>query len=163
MKTLLAYRIEAQKNDWKAYGVKFTHALQAKCFMHMYPLFIIGWPDAHYIISVRHPAGIIQSLEGVDISDDKIVESWMSAVPATTELAKAGATIVVYPDMLLTISKAKKIISSLGLEWTTEASRLMTDSTGKIKDSILPVGTLSRFEQKYPEASKAFKEISKYA
>lgn len=160
IKTLLAYRTEAQRNDWDAYGVKFTHALQDKCFARMHPLFVKFWPDAHYVISVRHPAGIVASLKGTEITTDKIVESWMSAVPATKDLAKAGATIVVYPDML-TVPKARKVVSKLGLTWTAAASKLMEDSAGKIKGSVLSSLTMAMFDRNYPEAGKAFKELVK--
>jgi len=149
---LEAYKVQG----WKVFGVKFTHVLQEKCWKYLGPIFKKCWPDAQYIISVRHPMGIIKSLEGVD--PDAIVESWMSSIAATKELAKNGAIVLIYPDSFMS-KDIRSVPEKVGLKWSKKATDLIDQK--QFKKSEVTVADARAFKKNYPEADKAFEELKR--
>jgi hypothetical protein len=167
METLIRYKEEAAANNWDVYGVKFTHILQDSCWGKLGPLFKAVWPDAQYIVQVRHPLGIVMSLERDKaklsvvpdswITPDEILVSWMSTFAATKELAQAGAIILLYPDVFLT-GKIKTVVKKLGLKWDKTA-----DIFDKKEFSIYTTHDFAKFKRLYPEAGAMFEELKSYA
>lgn len=147
-----------------AHGIKVTHALQGPCWKHLGPIFEEEWPDAKYVISIRHPALIVKAMRAViekngphegDMTDQTVVDSWMSTAGATFHLlGKKKATLVVYPDDYQS-GKIKSIVSDLGLRWSTEAEGLfdLPKATQLTEDEI------RSFSYNYPEAVKLYEDI----
>ncbi len=128
----------AKSKEWKHYGVKVDHVLQTACWEDVGKTFLSEWPDARYVISLRHPAGVIQSFEkikrltperhpGFTVQD--IIETYLGTYEATKYLIeKKDALVVVYPDSLADGS-IKKVVGELGLKWTKKAGELFDQST----------------------------------
>jgi len=159
---LEAYKVQG----WKVFGVKFTHVLQEKCWRYLGPIFKVCWPDAKYVIAVRHPAGIIKSLEGVDITPEAIIESWMSTYDATKELIAKGAIVLLYPDSFMPGTQKKPpgiklAVEKLGLKWSKKADVLLDKKV--LKKSDITVVAANDFKKKYPEAAKMYDDLSKHA
>lgn len=152
------------KKSKGAHGIKVTHALQASCWKHLGPIFDQEWPDAQYIISIRHPALIVKAMQAViyrngphegDMTDQMVVDSWMSAAEATSYLLiNKNATLVVYPDDYQS-GKIKSIVSNIGLKWTPEAEHLFDPN----KFVALTDAEIQSFSVLYPEAVKFFNDL----
>lgn len=164
---LTAYKKEAIKNGWAFYGVKFTHILQERCWKYIYPEFKKHWPDAKYIVQIRHPLGVILSLKKAKaalrdpptswITDEEIIDSWMSTSNAIKELSKDGALILIYPDVFLT-KQIQEIVKRIGMRWNKKANIFK-----KTDFSVYSKKELLAFKKKYPEADAMFEELSGYA
>jgi len=155
---LLSYK----EQGWKTYGVKVTHVLQDKCWKLFGPVFKRLWPDAKYVITLRHPAGVCKSLKDAEISEDAIVDSWMSTYNATNELVKKGAIVLLYPDsfMPITQNEIKLAVKKLGLNWSKKADDLLDKKI--LTRSAVSDAEVKAFRKKYPEAVKMFDELKKY-
>ena len=166
VEVLIRYKKQAVEKNWDVYGVKFTHILQPRCWEILSPIFKTVWPDAKYIIQVRHPLGIIMSMEKAKaallevpeswITADEIVASWISTMDATREIAQAGGIIMLYPDVFLS-GKIKAVVRKLGLRWSKKA-----EVFDKKEFSTYTEYELTKFKRLYPEAQTLFEEIENY-
>lgn len=164
---LTAYKKEAVKNGWAFYGVNFTHILQERCWKYIYPEFKKYWPDAKYVVQIRHPLGIILSLQKAKtalkappvswVTDKEIVDSWMSTYSAIEELAKDGASILIYPDVFLS-RQIKGVIKKIGLKWNKKANLFK-----KSDFSVYSKKELVVFKKKYSGAAVMFEGLEKHA
>jgi len=155
----------AESKEWKHYGIKVDHALQSACWEDVGKQFELAWPAARYVTSIRHPAGIIRSIEKLrktvkldpDFTVREILESWLSTYEATKYLVdKKEAQVVVYPDSHRDGS-IKKVVGALGLKWTNAASELFDSSTLDDSDEGMEE------TEDYLKAVEMFEEIKKYA
>ena len=112
------YKQKAEDTKCEFYGIKINHAIQEKCFDTMFPLFEEYWPNAKYIISIRHPSLIENSVNKIrkerplnpDLSFEDIMNSWASVKKPTEFLvSKKDAVIVDFPYDFTT----KKVIKKL--------------------------------------------------
>ena len=169
VEALTYFREEAIKRKWKHYGIKVDHVLQATCWEGVGKPFLEHWPDARYVVSIRHPAGIVKSFEKIrrdtpkqdpGFTDQQIVDSWLSTYEATKFLIEEKeARVVVYPDFYF--DGIKDVVIGLGLEWTKEAEDLLDEDV--FAKSAVTIAEIEKFEKKYPEASEMFQELLKYA
>lgn len=106
-KALIHYKLSAEINNLKFYGIKINHALQKPCWKVAGPLFKEVWPDAKYIISTRDPSQIVNSVHKMrrrqklnpEFTDDEIVKSWESTFDATKELIfDYDAQVITFPN-----------------------------------------------------------------
>ena len=168
---LTLYREAAASKEWKHYGIKVDHILQAVCWKAMGESFLTLWPDAKYVVSIRHPAGILKSFEKIrrdtpkqdpGFTDQQIVDSWLSTYDATKFLIdNKDATLVVYPGYYHRTGRIKDVVKSLGLEWTEKADSHIDEVV--LEDSTVTPVEINEFEEKYPEASEMFDEFQDYA
>ena len=158
---LADYKERADKEGFKHYGLKVNHTLQAPGWKVMGPIFKAEWPDARYIISIRHPLEIVKSIERLKIEpvEDDIMRSWMSTISATDELlAKRDARVVVYPDCFVA-GRIKKVVRELGMTWPKAADSVFKAS--KINTESLD--DRKRFGDSHPAEVAAFERIASYA
>jgi len=156
----------AESRGWEYYGVKIDHVLQSDCWEGVGKPFLTHWPDARYVISIRHPAGVIRSFEKIkrDTPDqhpgftvEDIVDAYLSTYDATKYLIdKKDALVVVYPDSHADGS-IKEVVSQLGLTWTKEAGALFDLAT--LDEPYKDMNETSG----YLKAVKMFEEFKKYA
>jgi len=138
---LRMFKEKAEENQWKHYGIKIDHALQAPCWNAVGSQFEENWPNARFVISIRHPDGIIRSIAKLralrplapDFTAQDILDSWLSTYESTKHLINEGALVVCYPDShILPKNRLKsgvhKLITRLGMEWTEEASSLFEEA-----------------------------------
>ncbi len=171
VETLKLFKKKAEAEKWKHYGIKVDHVLQAVCWEGVGKPFLVHWPDARYVISIRHPAGILYSFEKIrrdtpkqdpGFTDQQIVDSWASTYEATKFLIEEkDATVVVYPGYYHKTGRIKDVVKSLGLEWTEKAEAHIDKAV--LKDSTVTPAEINEFEEKYPEASEMFDEFLDYA
>ena len=125
IQTILAsYQIEGRKQGWKCYGVKITHALQSGAWEVFQRAFETRWgSDVQYIVTVRHPFGIIKSTVGDERwNPKKIYDSVLSCQGAIEWLLGNRATILVgYPNTWITGGIQTLVEAHLGLKWCDEA------------------------------------------
>lgn len=167
---LTFFKEEAIKKKWKHYGVKVDHVLQAACWEGVGLAFLELWPDARYVVSIRHPAGILKSFEKIKrdtprlhpgFTDQQIVDSWLSTKAATELLIKKrDAKVVVYPHFYIS-GDIKGVVSGLGLKWSKEADGLCDREV--LDASAVTVDEINEFEEKYPEATELFEELLEHA
>ena len=126
------------------------------------------WPDARYVVSIRHPAGIVKSFEKIrkdtprqdpGFTDQRIVDSWLSTYEATKFLIEEkDANVVVYPGFYeLDGAEIKEVVKDLGLEWTKEADELLDKDV--LADSLVSIADIEKFNEKYPEAVEIYEEF----
>lgn len=169
VEVLIYFKEEAIKNKWKHYGIKVDHVLQSACWEGVGKPFLEHWPDARYVVSIRHPAGILKSFEKIrrdtpkqdpGFTDQQIVDSWVSTKAATELLIKEkDAVVVVYPAFYF--GGIKDVVKELGLEWTKEADALCDAEV--LEASAVTVDEIEKFEKKYPEATALFGDLLKHA
>lgn len=150
---------------WPHYGIKVDHALQLPCWGVIGEQIEINWPNARYVISIRHPAGVIKSIERLrktvkldpDFTVKEIIESYLSTHEATKYLIKEKeALVVVYPDSHAD-GNIKEVISQLGLVWTDAADALFDKATLDESDDGIDK------TQDYIKAVEMFEELKKHA
>jgi len=166
---LIHFKKVAESKEWKHYGVKVDHTLQSACWNEVGKQFESHWPDARYVISIRHPAGIIRSIEKLrktvklepDFTVQEIIESYLSTYEATKYLIeKKDALVVVYANSYIDGS-IKKVINELGLRWTKAAGELFDATT--LDDCSAPLFFISDEEHKYLKAVEMFEELKECA
>ena len=156
---LKRFRTIAKQKKFPAYGIKSDHTLQLPCWNVMRECFFKQWPDAQYVISVRHPAGIWNSILELkkeinldpDFTIEDVAKSWLSTQKATYELLQANkATLVFFPDDFLS-GRIKRIVEGLGLSWTEQAGLFDLDQVNKTGQE-----EKEKFDREFPEASEFF-------
>lgn len=163
---LTLFREAAISKEWKHYGIKVDHVLQSVCWEGVGKPFLEHWPDAKYVVSIRHPAGILKSFEKIrentpaqdpGFTDQQIIDSWLSTYSATQYLLdKKDATLVVYPHFYKS-GDIKDVVEKLGLEWTKEADELLDAKVLEV--SGVSITEIREFEKKYPAATEMFEEL----
>ena len=159
---------KAFERGWNQYGVKIDHALQEACWDEVGGQFEVNWPNARFVTSVRHPSGVIKSIEKLrktvkldpDFTMEEVIDSYLSTHDATKYLIeKKDALVVVYPDSYVDES-IKTVVDKLGLTWTKAAGDLFKAVTTEfevIDDKGLGL------REKYLEAVEMFEEFKKCA
>ena len=170
VEVLTLFKEAAASKEWRHYGVKIDHILQAVCWEGVGAPFLSHWPDAKYVVSIRHPAGILRSFERIrrdtpdqdpGLTDQQIVDSWLSTHDATKLLIdKKDATVVVYPDFYQQ-DGINGVVKDLGLRWNKKADALLDKDI--LEKSGVSIAEVKKFERKYPEAVKLFLEFLKHA
>jgi len=123
---LRAYKREAQKNKWKFYGIKITHALQEKCWKHLGKIFEEEWPDAIYVISNRDVGDIYNGVKvNPEWDYEKVSQSLASTKAAEKKLLlkNNNGFLVRYPESYIN-GKIKEVVEEIGLKWNKEAEGL---------------------------------------
>lgn len=153
---LFSYIEESHKLGWGHYGIKATHILQDECWKFFKPIFNEVWPDAQYIISIRHPLHIYLSTRDTAWPIERVIESFMSTVEATKELAEEGAIILEYPK-----SFTQNKIGALQIEVSLCFNYGVFDLFDAERARKGTVDT-SSFDHLFPEVVKAYKELQSY-
>ena len=153
---LFSYIEESHKQGWEHYGIKATHILQDECWKFFKSIFNEVWPDAYYIISIRHPLHIYLSTRDDAWPIEKVIESFMSTVEATKELAKEGNLILEYPK-----SFTKDKLAALQIELSLNFNHNVFDLFDAERAEKGNVDT-GFFDECYPEVAKAYKELQSY-
>ena len=161
--TLFEFKQIAEQNKHRHYGVKINHALQAPVWGHISSYFYKVWDDARYVISIRSPYDIINSINKLrkergqlnpELSVSDILKSWKSTEEATFELIdNHKAEIIVFPDDHIN-GKVKKIINKLGMRWNQKAN-IFNESIPE----TLPKEERNAIANKYPDVMDLFEKI----
>lgn len=125
---LQRYNVEAERKNWKCVGIKTTHALHSPNWPVFKAAFKKHWPDARWVITQRHPMGIIHSTNSEGRwSPERIMKSIESCHPAIREYVyEWKAKEFFYPQDWLSGRIAEKV-EELGLTWTKEAEELFDE------------------------------------
>lgn len=160
---LKSYKQEAAENNWKFYGLKITHLLQAWDVFG--PVIKECWPDAVYVIGIQHPLRIAKTLQakphGAVYSrkelHDYVAASFINAYTGIDDLLKTKSYIIDYPTAWN--ARVKTIINKIGLKYNKDVEKMFKENRnytlGKIEKE--------EFEKKYPEATKRYYDLIKYA
>jgi hypothetical protein len=144
------------------YGIKVSHAIQGPSWQYLQPVVEECWPDVRYVISIRHPWGIVRSIDKLrklgpldpPLPVEDILASWKSTFLPTKELIEKGrATIVVFPDDFIS-GRIKSIPKQLGLRWNKSAN--IFDHT---KFDVPSEEEKEVFEKQYPISASMFKAL----
>lgn len=154
---LFSYIEESHKLGWEHYGIKATHILQDECWKFFKPIFNAVWPDAQYIISIRHPLHIYLSTGDSAWPIERVIESFMSTVDAIKDIAinSVGAFIIEYP---FSVSSIQDIVCDIELDWDIQTYTTLFDMERASKGSV----DIDFFDECYPEVAKAYKELQSY-
>lgn len=121
---LISYREEAERNDWKFFGVKITHGVQTKTFPIFKYLFNQLWDNPLYVTSIRDPEGIVHSTRNDPKWDtNRILDSILDSEPAVQWIEKYGVPFYYPKDWRNMMTEVK--IRDIGLEWNDKALSLM--------------------------------------
>lgn len=162
-RVLNSYKIEAMEEDWKFYGLKVTHLLQA--WDAFGSVVKECWPDAVYVIGIQHPLRIAKTLQakphGAAYSKkelhDYVAASFINAYTGIDDLLKTKPYVIDYPTAWN--ARVKTIINKIGLKYNKNVEKMFKENRnytlGKIEKE--------EFEKKYPEATKRYYDLVKYA
>ena len=118
---LFSYKLEAEKQDWKCYGIKTTSGICAnKWSLGVSRMFREEWPDALYYGVIRQPDFGYYNKEGFD-------KGWSNVWAARKEIVDRGGVFVPFPEAWLDKS-IQKVVESAGLVWDEEALSIFQES-----------------------------------
>ena len=161
----LLYLFKECCKQYDHYGIKVSHAIQRQCWFYMQPLFEKGWPGVRYVISIRHPLGIVRSIDKLrelgpldpELPEQDIIDSWVSTYSPTKKLLEENRVIlIVFPDDFIS-GKIETIPERLGMKWKESADIFDID-----KVTIPNEQEKAEFKRQYPIAVKMFEELARW-
>lgn len=165
-RVLKKYKEQAEIKGWGHYGFSNNHFQERTVWQLVYPILKELWPDAKYIVSIRHPLDIVKSTNDPAWDTSKIISSWLDSLSATEEMINSGAELVVFPDSYDNVvfpdsydnGHIRRVVANLGLTWTEEAGKVYDRS--RIKNISTPEEQ-ERFARKCPGATAGFERLKK--
>lgn len=152
---LTSYVKQAEKNNWKFFGIKSNFMLGSYCWDLFGSIFKTVWPKMQIIITLRHPIDICKTTNDDSWPDEQVVKSWMDTVEVTKGLVKDGAILIQFPFNKVQL---KSMLQALGLKHSK--SVVDTYNVKNIKN-ISTAAQIKAFEKKHPGVGKAFAELKK--
>ena len=158
------FREKAIAAGFENYGIKVNHLIQFNCWADMGRYVFTEWPDAKFVISIRHPAEIVRSIDKLrekqlldpPLPAYDIVRSWESTWRTSELLCKYYKAItVVYPDSWMD-GNIENTVHHLGLKWTEEARALFKSA------DVASEKEKSEFDRKRPLAANIFRWLKEY-
>jgi len=111
---LRSYKSEADKHNWKYYGIKTSAGICANKWNTVKEVYYREWPDALFFSLIRKPV----------FSSDGNMEGWYNVLPARMEVLNTGRGVILpYPEIYMS-GEIEKFIRAIGLSWTDSSMLL---------------------------------------